>query len=93
MEDIIAAAKIAEAHDFILELPDGYDTIVGERGQKLSGGQRQCVALARLFLANHQVLFLDEPSSSMDLHTERQFINRLQGVLKICAHNVFTYLV
>ena len=81
-EQIIEAARLAGANDFVSTNPAGFDMKVGERGSQLSGGQRQCVALARLFLANHRVLFLDEPSSSMDLHTERQFINRLQAALR-----------
>ena len=69
-EDIIAAARAANAHDFIEALPNGYDTLVGERGMRLSGGERQRIALARAFLRDAPVLLLDEPTSSVDIKTE-----------------------
>ena len=72
MEDVIACAKRARAHDFIEKLPLGYDTEVGERGVKLSGGERQRVALARAFLADAPILILDEATSSLDVETERE---------------------
>jgi len=79
-DEIVEAAKIAEAHDFIMELPQGYDTIVGERGQKLSGGQRQRVSIARAVLKNPPVLILDEATSSVDNETEALIQRSLEQI-------------
>ena len=80
MDAIIEAARIAEAHDFITRLPDGYDTIVGERGQKLSGGQRQRISIARAVLKDPPVLILDEATSSVDNETEAAIQRSLERI-------------
>lgn len=77
LEQVIEAAKNAIAHDFIMELPNGYETPIGERGTGLSGGQRQRVALARMFLTEAPILILDEATSALDAQTERQVLRNL----------------
>ena len=77
-EQVVEAARLAVAHDFVSELPQGYETSVGERGTALSGGQRQRVALARLFLSDAPMLVLDEATSALDSETEQQVLQNLQ---------------
>ncbi|PGU83612.1 ABC transporter ATP-binding protein [Bacillus cereus] len=94
-KEVIAAAKAAQIHDFIIDLPDGYNTVVGERGVKLSGGQRQRVAIARVFLKNPSVLILDEATSALDLENERYIQEALQTLAAdrttiIIAHRLAT---
>jgi ATP-binding cassette, subfamily B, multidrug efflux pump len=93
MDDIIHAAKLAKAHDFIMELPLGYDTIVGERGLGLSGGQKQRIAIARALLKNPKILILDDATSAVDMETEHEIQLGFQEVMKgrttfIIAHRI-----
>ena len=95
LEEIQAAAKAAEAHDFILQLTDGYDTVVGERGYTLSGGQRQRIAIARTLLANPGILILDDATSSVDVGVEQNIHQALKRYLEgrstlIIAHRIST---
>uniref|UniRef100_M4D1W4 ABC transporter B family member 28 n=1 Tax=Brassica campestris TaxID=3711 RepID=M4D1W4_BRACM len=94
-DDIIKAAKAANAHEFIISLPQGYDTLVGERGGLLSGGQRQRVAIARALLKNAPILILDEATSALDAVSERLAQSALNGLMKdrttlVIAHRLST---
>lgn len=94
-EEVIEAAKLAEAHDFICELMDGYNTIVGERGQKLSGGQRQRIAIARAVLKDSPVFIFDEATSSVDNETEAAIQRSLEKITRhkttiVIAHRLST---
>lgn len=82
MEQVVAAAKIANAHDFIMETPDGYNTNIGDRGGKLSGGQRQRISIARAILKNPPILILDEATSALDTESERLVQEALERLMK-----------
>jgi len=81
-EDVVQAARAANAHDFITELPNGYETLVGERGMRLSGGERQRISLARAFLKDASILLLDEATSSVDLETEALIMDAMERLMR-----------
>lgn len=94
-QEVVAAARAANAHDFILALPNGYSEPVGERGMRLSGGERQRISLARAFLRDAPILILDEPTSSVDTETESQIMDAMQRLMKnrttfMVAHRLST---
>ena len=93
LEAVIQAAKLAGAHDFILELPEGYDTLVGEHGSTLSGGQRQRIAIARALMTDPRILILNEATSALDYESERIIQNNMQAICQgrtvvIIAHRL-----
>ncbi len=92
-EEIVASARAADAHDFIMKLPEGYDTVVRERGTGLSGGQRQRIAIARALISKAQILMFDEPSSALDQETERYILDEMiklskNHTLLVSAHRL-----
>lgn len=89
MEEIIEAAKRAQAHDFIMEMPRGYDTMLGERGMGLSGGQRQRISIARALLIDPTILVLDDATSAVDMETEQ----RIQLALKEVMNDRTTFII
>lgn len=94
-KEIARAAEAANAHDFITALPEGYGTMVGERGMRLSGGERQRIALARAFLKDAPILILDEPTSSVDIHTEANIMSAMERLMEgrtvfMIAHRLST---
>jgi subfamily B ATP-binding cassette protein MsbA len=95
MTEVIAAAKVANAHDFIIETEHGYDTVIGDRGSKLSGGQRQRLSIARAILKNPPILILDEATSALDTESERLVQDALENLMKnrtslVIAHRLST---
>jgi len=95
--DVVAAAKLANAHEFICDLPNGYDTFIGDRGVRLSGGQRQRIAIARAIVAKPGILIFDEATSALDTQSEKQVQTAIDSVLESCtavviAHRLSTIL-
>ncbi|MFV0377455.1 MAG: ATP-binding cassette domain-containing protein, partial [Mangrovibacterium sp.] len=95
IEKVVAAAKVANAHDFIMETENGYNTPIGDRGSKLSGGQRQRLSIARAILKNPSILILDEATSALDTESERLVQEALENLMKnrtslVIAHRLST---
>jgi subfamily B ATP-binding cassette protein MsbA len=95
IEDTVRAATLANAHDFIIELPQGYATMVGDRGMTLSGGQRQRIAIARAIVRDTPILILDEPTSGLDAASEHAVVDALERLMKgrttvVIAHHLGT---
>ena len=88
---IVAAARLANAHEFIIGLPDGYDTLVGERGMRLSGGERQRLSVARAFLKDAPILILDEPTSSIDVTTEAALLEAMERLVRSRTTFIITH--
>jgi len=95
MEDVIAAAKVANAHDFIMETENGYNTVIGDRGIRLSGGQRQRLSIARAVFKNPAILILDEATSALDTEAEKAVQEALNNLMRgrttlVIAHRLST---
>ena len=93
--EIVRAAKVADAHDFIMSLPSGYDTVVGQKGRLLSGGQRQRIAIARAMVRDAPVLVLDEPTTGLDAESSQRIIEPLRRLMEgrttiVISHNLLT---